>query len=258
MENVVVLGSSGQIGRYLLNALRSSGYNALEFDLERGAAEDLRVQDNPKLHALLQEADYVFFLAFDVGGSVYLENYQATRTFLSNNMLLMENTFSLLDKYSVNFLFASSQMSNMTHSNYGLLKLIGEKIADTIPNGKTVHFWNVYGIEHDPKKFHVISDFAAMAKFNKVISMRTTGTEVRDFLYAEDCCNALISIMKNHEAIAKEKQLHLTSFEYTSIIKVAELISSHYGADVVPGLKLDTVQRDKRNIPDDFILNYYK
>jgi len=258
MKNVLVLGSSGQIGNYLLKALGDSGYNAVPFDLERGEKEDLRIQNNPRLISLLQSADYVFFLAFDVGGSVYLENYQASRNFLSNNMLIMENTFRLINKYSVNFLFASSQMSNMGHSNYGLLKLLGERIVDSIPTGKTVHFWNVYGIEHDPNKFHVISDFAAMAKFNKIIKMRTTGTEARDFLHAEDCCKALIAIMENHTKIAKEKKLHLSSFNYTSINRVADLIAQHYGANIVHGTKLDTIQLDKQNIPDDFILNYWK
>jgi nucleoside-diphosphate-sugar epimerase len=258
MKNVLVLGSSGQIGNYLLKSLGDCGYNALAFDLERSEKEDLRIQNNPELISLLQSADYVFFLAFDVGGSVYLENYQTSRNFLSNNMLIMENTFCLLNKYAVNFLFASSQMSNMGYSNYGLLKLLGERIVDSIPAGKTVHFWNVYGIEHDPDKFHVISDFAAMAKFNKVIKMRTTGTETRDFLHAEDCCNALIAIMENHSQITKEKKLHLSSFKYTSINRVAELIAQHYGANIVPGTKLDMIQLDKQNIPDNFILNYWK
>ena len=40
----------------------------------------------------------------------------------------MVNTFDLLAKYKKPFLFASSQMSNMGYSNYGILKLLGEKI----------------------------------------------------------------------------------------------------------------------------------
>ena len=41
----------------------------------------------------------------------------------------MTKTFELLKKYNKKFLFASSQMSNMSYSNYGILKLIGEKIT---------------------------------------------------------------------------------------------------------------------------------
>jgi len=35
----------------------------------------------------------------------------------------MENTFSLIKKYNKKFIFASSQMSNMGYSNYGVLKI---------------------------------------------------------------------------------------------------------------------------------------
>ena len=43
-------------------------------------------------------SDFIFFLAFDVGGSRYLKKYQNTFDFISNNMRIMENTFSILKK----------------------------------------------------------------------------------------------------------------------------------------------------------------
>ena len=53
-------------------------------------------------------------------------------------------------------------MSNMTYSNYGLLKLVGERVTQSL-NSNYVKFWNVYGIEKDLKKAHVITDFVKMA-----------------------------------------------------------------------------------------------
>ena len=60
----------------------------------------------------------------------------------------MENTFTMVKKFKKPFLFASSQMSNMTYSNYGILKNLGEKYSQIL-DGLVVKFWNVYGIEHD-------------------------------------------------------------------------------------------------------------
>ena len=105
----------------------------------------------------------------------------------------MENTFTLIKKYKKPFLFASSQMSNMTYSNYGILKNIGEKYSQIL-DGLVVKFWNVYGIENDLSKSHVITDFILKGLKKKKINMLTNGKKKR-FLYAEDCCSGLEIIM---------------------------------------------------------------
>jgi nucleoside-diphosphate-sugar epimerase len=87
-----------------------------EFDIKRGPEEDLRIPDNKILEKSLSQAHFVFFLAFDVGGSKYLERFQKTAEFLSNNLRLMENTFTALKNSGKPFVFASTQMSNMSHS----------------------------------------------------------------------------------------------------------------------------------------------
>ena len=257
MKSVLVLGSRGQIGAYLVAELSDRGFNALEFDIVSDPREDLRLENNELLESLIIESDYVFFLAFDVGGSGYLEHYQNTIEFISSNVRIMENTFKILHKHKKDFIFASSQMSNMNYSTYGVLKLIGEKYVQSIPSGRTVHFWNVYGFERDVEKFHVISDFAIMAKFNGLIKMRTTGEEERDFLYAIDCCEALILIMEKHQEISKNRLLHLTSFKSTKIIEVANIIATRYDAKVQKGKKIDTVQLDARNQADTYVLDFW-
>ena len=102
----------------------------------------------------------------------------------------MANTFDLLSKSKKKFLFASSQMSNMSHSNYGLLKLLGERVTMSL-NCNFVKFWNVYGIEKDLKKSHVITDFVRMAIKKKKINMITDGNESIEFLHERDCYEVL-------------------------------------------------------------------
>lgn len=257
MNKILVLGSSGQIGSYLVEHLEQRNYVVEKFDILRDESEDLRSFNNYKIDHLIQNSDFVFFLAFDVGGSHYLEKYQDTSDFILNNLQIMTNTFGLLRKYEKKFIFASSQMSNMNHSAYGLLKAIGERATKSL-GGRTVHFWNVYGYETDVAKFHVISDFILKARETGIIDMRTTGMEEREFLYAKDCCRGLEVVMKKYDQINSDLPLHLTSFKSNTILEIANLIAMSYGARVIPGEKEDTVQKGLVNIPNRSILEFWK
>ena len=115
-RKVLVLGSSGQVGAYLSEYLSKNGYEVLEFDIANDPSQDMTVIPNGELEAKIYMADFVYFLAFDVGGSHYLKKYQHTFKFIDNNTRLMANAFGLLEKYNKPFIFASSQMSNMSYS----------------------------------------------------------------------------------------------------------------------------------------------
>ena len=186
---VLNLGSSGQIGAYLTEYLRKKGHEVIEFDRNRHHGEDLTQMPNHNLERAVKECDFCFFLAFDVGGSRYLKKYQHTFDFINNNTRLMANVFGLLEKYNKRFVFASSQMSNMSYSPYGVMKRVGELYTTSL-KGLTVKFWNVYGIEKDMDKAHVITDFIKKGFEEGDFEMMTDGTEERQFLYAEDCCEA--------------------------------------------------------------------
>ena len=154
-------------------------------------------------------------------------------------------------------------MSNMSYSPYGLLKNIGEKYTEIL-GGLVVKFWNVYGIEKDLKKSHVITDFILMSLKNKKIKMLTNGQEKRDFLYAEDCCVGLEQIYINFNKIKKiKKSVDLTTGKYTSIIKIGKIIQKllrkrHIKISIEPSQNKDLVQLDKRNKPDMFLKKYWK
>ena len=90
---VTILGSSGQIGAYLTEYLRDKGHEVIEFDKNFDEKHDMTVIPNIKLHGAIHQSDFVFFLAFDVGGSHYLKKYQHTFKFLDNNARMMVNAF---------------------------------------------------------------------------------------------------------------------------------------------------------------------
>ena len=259
---VTILGSSGQIGAYLTEYLRDKNHEVTEFDVARHHGEDLTQIPNHNLDRAIKNADFVFFLAFDVGGSRYLKKYQHTFDFINNNTRIMAQTFDLLKKYNKRFVFASSQMSNMSYSPYGACKKLGE-LYTTALKGLTVKFWNVYGIEKDLDKAHVITDFIRKGFEEKEFEMMTDGTEERQFLYAEDCCEALETVMENFTDFKPEDPLHITSFSSTSIKDVAAIIQGQFNligrhdVKIKPGLAKDSVQMDKRNQADMYITGWW-
>lgn len=254
----LVLGSSGQIGSALVKYLKHGGHEVIEFDIVRGNEEDLRVPDNILLRQHMTSADFVYFLAFDVGGSRYLKAYEHTDQFLLNNARIIANTFTVLRQTGRPFIFASSQMSNMSFSSYGLLKALGEHMTRSL-NGVTVKFWNVYGIEHNLAKAHVVTDFILKAKNSRSIDMLTDGTEERQFLYADDCSECLYLLSQMYSAIDRTKELHITSFEWVSILQVAKTVAEIFpGTSILPAITKDDVQKGHRNIPDPYILQFWR
>ena len=262
MKKILILGSSGQVGAYLNDYLRKKGNEVLEFDITNGSDQDMTMIPNGELEAKIYMADFVYFLAFDVGGSHYLKKYQHTFKFIDNNTRLMANAFGLIEKYKKPFVFASSQMSNMSYSPYGVLKRVGELYTRSL-GGLIVKFWNVYGIEKDMDKAHVITDFIRKGFESGDIDMMTDGTEAREFLYAEDCCEALETVMESYHKLTSDDELHITTGVYTTVLEIAEEIKSLFAGigktiTVTPAQSKDEVQKDARNEPDLYINEFWQ
>jgi len=259
---IAVLGSSGQIGAYLTEYLRGKDHEVFEYDIANTEDQDLTKIPNLGLEHIIKASDFVFFLAFDVGGSRYLKKYQHTFKFLDNNTRMMASVFGLLEKHNKRFVFASSQMSNMSYSPYGVAKRVGELYTKSL-NGLVVKFWNVYGIEKDMDKAHVITDFIRKGFEETEFEMMTDGTEERQFLYAEDCCEGLEAIMENYTDFKPEDPLHITSFHSNTIREIANIIQGCFGligrhdVKINSGLAKDSVQMDKRNTADTYILDWW-
>ena len=259
---VTILGSGGQIGSYLTEYLSKKGHIVREFDVLNGEHQDMTHIPNTYLRNAIMETDFVFFLAFDVGGSHYLKKYQHTFKFINNNTRLMANVFGYLKDYNKPFVFASSQMSNMSYSPYGVMKRVGELYTKSL-NGVIVKFWNVFGIEKDMEKAHVITDFIIKGFETGVIDMMTDGTEEREFLYAEDCCEALETIMDCYYQFTCDDELHITTGVSTSILEIAQNIQVLFDnigkeIEIIPASSKDEVQKDARNIPDPYITKWWR
>ena len=243
MKKILITGVAGFIGYHLSEKLLNNNYHIIGID-------NLNDYYDPKLkNARLDNI-------------ITLSNFEFHKVdFINNNARLMVNVFGFLQKYNVPFVFASSQMSNMSHSPYGTLKRVGELYTQTI-GGLIVKFWNVYGIENDPDKAHVITDFIRKGFEEGDFTMMTDGTEERQFLYAEDCCEGLETVMDCYADFKPTDPLHITSFNSTTIKEVAAIISGQFNRinrpiTITPGIAKDSVQMDKKNEADVHISGWW-
>ena len=246
---ILILGSEGVIGSSLCRHLHSCGHEIIRWDIKLTNDHDLSNSLNIyKLKNAIDESDFIFFLAYDVGGAKYI--WDVDLDFINRNNMIMINTFNLLkDK---KFIFASSTMFNMDNV-YGTLKYMGEHYTRKL-GGISARFWNVYGPENVSEKSHVITDMIHRYKTKGYIDLMTDGEEERQFLHTDDCAKCLSIVMENYEDIQrKTDSVDITSFESTKIIDVAKCICD----DVRPSEnKMNT--HDRFNEPRDFILQYWK
>lgn len=92
---VLILGSSGLIGEALVRELYGRGHTVRLWDFQMGPGYDLADPDNlPRLKRAFSICDCVFFFAFDVGGSKYLQ--AAGDRIITTNNALMKPVFDLL------------------------------------------------------------------------------------------------------------------------------------------------------------------
>ena len=113
------------------------------------------------------------------------------------------------------------------------------------------------------EKAHVITDFIRKGFEEGSFEMMTDGTEERQFLYAEDCCEGLEAVMNNYDELKPTDPLHITSFNSTTIKDIASIIVGQFhtidmlDVEIKPGLAKDSVQMDKRNEADTYISKWW-
>lgn len=251
----LVLGSSGQIGAYVVDEIKSHNHCVIEWDIAKDQNHDLRYP-SAELFDAMKSSDFVHYLASDVGGSKYLERYQDSFDFIANNMQMMETVFNMLRQTKKPFYFASSQMSMMHNSTYGRLKAVGESYTNAI-GGLFVHFWNVYGYESDPEKSHVITDFVKMALTNGLIKVRTDGQERRQFMYAEDAAAICFDIAVDYNSYFLKyyrEPIPVTTGVWTKVEDIARYVGERLNVPVeFSSKRTDTLQgvenRPKECVP---------
>lgn len=223
----LVIGSDGFVGNALCSFLEKKGEKVARFDIKRGEKEDGRTVVLP-----LQEFDRVYFLAWDVGGAKYLYRENTQLHQLNWNVDLLKNIMPQLQKHKIPFVFVSSQLAEETDTVYGSTKKLGELWTKQI-GGICVRLWNVYGVLEEPtEKSHVVGDFVHQALTNGKIQMISTGEEKRQFIHIQDVCEGLHYVLENN---LNDAVYDLTSFEWSTVRHIANLVGLCARAKIIPG-----------------------
>ena len=247
-EKILVTGASGLIGSNLVRYLNNIGYEVIGLD----SKNDLRIESNANKLFNNFKPSIVFHLAAKVGGIHANSNFKAD--FYSDNVLINTNVVNACIKNNVDYIFAMGtgcaypkRLENETLFEKDFLDGIPEITNDAYAyakRGLLVHLKsleqaellkytyclpaNIYGPYDNfhPLHSHVVPGLIRRfsdAKDNKLdkIFIWGDGSAKRDFLYIDDCINAIIKLAE----LKYSGAVNVSSKNFTSIKDLAETIS---------------------------------
>lgn len=252
-KRVWVAGHNGMVGSAIVRRLGDEGCDVLTV----GRAQvDLRSQSEVALWMKETRPDAVFLAAATVGG-IYANDTRPAE-FLYDNLVIETNIIEAARQNQVEKLLflgsaciyprlASQPMAEdallsgplePTNEWYAVAKIAGIKLCDayrkqygcnfisTMPN-------NLYGPgdNYDLQNSHVVP--ALIRKIHEAKSSGSdsvviwgTGKPLREFLYVDDCADALIFLMKNYSATG---HVNIGSGAEVTIAELARLIAMVIG-----------------------------
>lgn len=256
-DRILVTGGTGLIGTNLANRLRSLGHEVLAIGSER----DLRVQEVvDKLFGEFRPT-VVYHLAAKVGGIYANSHYKAD--FYSDNVLINTHVVNACVAVGVRFVFAMGtgcaypkRLEAQTLHEVDFLDGTPEITNDAYAyakRGLLVHLRalaesrdmpfvyclpaNIYG-PHDnyhPRHSHVVPGLIrrfcdAVVENAPSVAIWGDGSARRDFLYIEDCIDAMLLLTQSGE----QGVVNVATAELTSVGTLALTIkaASGYAGDV--------------------------
>ena len=246
-EKILITGSSGLIGQNLINKLSNDGYEVLGLD-SRNDLRDASIAN--KLFGDFKPS-LVFHLAAKVGGIYANSNFKAD--FYSDNVLINTNVVNACIKNKVSYVFAMGtgcaypkRLENQTLYEKDFLDGIPEFTNDAYAyakRGLLVHLKsleesnlmqysfclpaNIYGPfdNFHPLNSHVVPGLIrrfsdSVDNNQEEIFIWGDGSARRDFLYIDDCIDAIINLAM----IKYCGVVNVSSKTLTSIKQLSELI----------------------------------
>lgn len=226
-SRIYIAGHNGLVGSALRRRLTQLGYKNLICPI-RSWVDLTRAEDVSDLFQI-HRPDYVFLAAAKVGGILANKKYPAD--FITANLAIQQNIIPACHQFGVKkLLFLSSVCAypkkivrplieddlwqgpvEQTSQSYATAKLAGIQMCQAYRSQFGCNFiiaipCNLYG-PHDnfkPSEAHVIPGLIRAfhdAKSRDLSERRCwgTGQVSRDFLYSDDCADALIFLMNNYD-----------------------------------------------------------
>ena len=252
-KTVWVAGHRGMVGSAVVRRLANEDCEILSVD---HGTLDLRRQDDVARWMSEHRPDVVILAAATVGG--ILANDTRPAEFLYDNLVIETNIIHAAKEADVEKLLflgsaciyprlAEQPMAEdalltgrlePTNEWYAIAKIAGIKMCDAYRRQYGCDFIsampnNLYGPgdNYDPQSSHVVPALIRKIHQAKVTGSDTvtiwgTGSPLREFMYVDDCADALVFLMKNYSA---EGHVNIASGDEISIADLARLTAKIVG-----------------------------
>ena len=260
MKNKKILcsGSSGFIGRHLVEELQNLGYSVRGFDIKNFEAEDIRFR--PELRKIFKyyKPDIVIHLATLTG---VRNSVKKPAEYFETNITGTYNMLDIASRSGVKkFIFFSSSsvygdrkcplkedvICDNQLSPYAVSKITGELLCRMFKDLPTiiVRPFTVYG--ENPRKDQVIYKIIKAAKTGKVFQKFGDGNSIRGYTNVHDLIDGVIKLI-DYKQKDNYEVFNLGGSEQVQLNKLIEIVKEKYS-------KLKVVQVE-RNLAD--VLNSY-
>jgi len=251
---VWIAGHNGMVGRSLYNRIKQESVGDI-LTPERSTL-DLRNQDDVEKWMSANKPEVVVIAAAKVGGIYANDKYPAE--FLYDNLMIASNIIHAAHKTDVEKLlflgssciypkFADQPITESslltgslepTNEWYAVAKIAGIKLCQAYRRQYGRDFvsampTNLYGPYDNfhPMNSHVIPALIRKAHEAKIsdsksMSIWGSGSPRREFLYAEDCADALVHILKHY---SEDEHINVGSGEDLPIAQLAQTIMGVVG-----------------------------
>jgi len=260
-SKIYVAGHKGMVGSAICRKLRSNGFYRI---ITRTHSElDLTRQNKVELFFDLETPEFVFLAAAKVGGILANDTYPAE--FIYQNLQIQNNIIHCAHKCGVKkLLFLGSAciyprecaqpmkeellltgLLEPTNEAYSIAKIAGLKMCRFYHQQYGNNFISIMptnlfgpGDNFDLEKSHVLP--ALIRKFHEAevkgsdsVTLWSTGSALREFLYVDDLADAALFVMERLDADELYKQgishVNAGTGKETSINKLAEVIQNIVG-----------------------------
>ena len=258
-KTYLITGGEGFIGRKLVDKLLSQGHKIIIIDNNITSYEREKLEDVEVIHDCVSKAK----ITDDLDGIYHLASVAAPRLFNEQifNVVLpnVAGTMNMLDhakKNECRLLYASSSevygdsggvsQQKMIEHGFGYHKLLSEKSVystsksmgeellrqakDQTIDCCSMRIFNVYGSNMDTTlngNGRVFPNFYNAIKNSKPINIEGDGSQMRSFMYIDDCVDALTLLMHSQNNLPNV--VNIGSEELYSVNELAKLIASKLG-----------------------------
>ena len=235
---VLVTGSSGFLGRHIVDSIISKGYEVVTFDLVESKYHKKStnfhygdILDYKSIDKAIEGCDFVYHFAgqADIGAS----SDMPTETIMAN-VIGTQNVLEAAIKHNVNrFLFASTiYVYSELGSFYRASKQACEKIIEEYQREfdldyTILRFGSLYG--PGANEFNGIRDFLTQALKNKKIIRRGDGEELREYIHVKDAARLSLNALDE-----KYKNMHLiiTGNQQIKVKDLLVMIKEIFNGDI--------------------------